>query len=244
MANDKETRDILAYIQGLLPNARRVAFEARLQSDTALQEKVARYKQTVTGLRHMAALERMRQVQNVTEQKPLPIVRPLWQTPQFIGSLAASIALLLIIGAGLYRTYFSPARQAFDTYYRPDNGFRGAEANCEAITDIIQLYQKEQYEQALQKINQRSDASTPCVRYEKGLIQLALGEPEAAIALFEQMGQLNDKLLSQKRNWYLSLAYLRNNQPNEARRLLNQIITSDNHPFARTAQRVLERLNP
>lgn len=243
MADDKETRDVLAYVQGLLPNARRVAFEARLESDTALQEKVARYRQTIAGLQQMATVERMRQLKNETIPDVSPIVRPLWQTPRFIGAVAATIALLLIVGAGLYRTYFSPARQVFDTYYRPDTGFRGAEANCGEITAIIQLYQAQRYEQALQEINQRPDTSTACVRYEKGLILLALGEPEAAIALFEQIGQVNDTLLAQKRDWYLSLAYLRNNQPDEARRLLNQITTATNHPFSRTAQRVLQRLD-
>lgn len=243
MAKDKETRDILAYVQGNLPNARRTAFETRLLTDATLREKVERYQQTVAGLQHRSVLARMRKLQDETVHEPTSKVRPLWQPQPYLGAVAAAVALLIVLSISIYRIYFNSAQRAFMAYYQTDEGFRGGEENCTELESVIQLYTAKQYEQALTQLNQRTDTATACARYEKGLIELALGEPEAAIIAFQQMGPSTATALFQKRDWYLSLAYLKNNQPDSARILLKQISADADHPFAKTAQRVLNRLN-
>lgn len=243
MADDKETRDILAYIQGRLPNVRRTAFENRLLTDATLRGKVERYQQTVAGLEHRSALARMRKLQEDTIQEPQPEVRPLWQPHRYQGTVAAAVAVLILASIGVYRVYFNPAQRAFTAFYQPDVGFRGGEETCAELESVSQLYAAEQYEQALTQLTQRTDTATACSRYERGLINLALDEPEAAIVAFQQIGPSAATVLFQKRDWYLSLAYLKNNQPDSARPLLEKISADDNHPFFKTVQRVLARLD-
>lgn len=244
MADDKDFRDILAYLQETLPAKRRAAFEERLRTDANLREQVNLHRRSVNGLQKLATRHRMELIRRESDDR-LTVIRPFYQQPWFAGAVAAGVLLLLIVGVSLYRTQFSPARQAFVAYYRPDVGFRGGgSARCvPGLEPAIQQYELEEYEQALTVVNQLADTSAACVQYQKGLILLALGEPEPAIRAFRRISGSPDVLLRQKADWYLSLAYLRNNDSAAARQLLDRIRNESNHPFASSAQRLANQLS-
>ncbi|GAB3926046.1 hypothetical protein [Larkinella terrae] len=237
MASDKETRDILAYLNDTLPSNRRAAFEARLQSDPALQKRVASFQKVETSLAHLATLEQLRQ-----SKKERVLVEQAWISKRLIYQIAASIVLVLA-GWGAYRLSLNSNQDLYDDFYQPDLGTRGEAACPEAIDAVIELRRNKEYEQALAALEKVPNQSLACVSYQRGLIQLELSEPEKAVASFQEAMKSDIPTIRQQSEWHLCLAYLLTDDREQLKPLLRKIAAEPNHTSRQAAQRLLARLD-
>lgn len=83
-------------------------------------------------------------------------------------------------------------------------------------------------------------------RYFLGLTYLANHQPGRAIgplqdALMEGRPGTSSVPLRQKADWFLALAYLKNDQPEQARPIIDRIRTDQAHPYHELAQEVYEK---
>ena len=102
-------------------------------------------------------------------------------------------------------------------------------------------YERGDYEEALAiftSINDPNDA----VRLYHGLTCLALGRSGEAITMLSGLVEGGSQY-QPAAQWYLTLAYLAGEQPDNARQQLNQILASTNHRYGDQARALHQRFS-
>lgn len=239
-----------AYTNHTLPDKEREQMEQELALDSALRDELADYQRFRYDLESIALKEQLVLIHDQLEQQgelepvvtPIPTgrVRRLW--PAWV----AAAMVVLIAGFALYGyLYLSLSKTLFTTYYIPEPVSRG-ETDCgPELTPSIQAYRQANYQAALAEVEKLS-ASQPCVRYYRGLIQLALGNASDAIMELEQVVSkppTEPEITFQKAEWYLAMAYLSADKPEKAHQQLEKIASQINQPFQHKAQEVLRDLD-
>lgn len=263
--SDKESRDLLAYVQGQLPAARRRQLEARMETDEAFRQIAEAYQFTHQGLRELAL---RRQVDGVLDrlsgEEPSALPDPAEIPPPadqpdaasqplgrersraFRWRVAASVALLLAVTGyyGLRMLGPSEAERAYREFYRPDAPSRGADGlGCPAeMAPAREQYYRQEYRRALAALNGQTDPGAACVRYYRGITLLALDEAAPAAALLDQLRRETKPPLLYRVDWYLGLAYLHDGREAQAIRVLRGIRSNAAHPFGSAAGQLLRRL--
>jgi hypothetical protein len=160
--------------------------------------------------------------------------------------VVAGVVGLLVLGLGLYRASQPTRAEAlFVACYQPEPVSRGKTGCDPGLAPGIRAYRAGAFGAALADFD-KLPTDQPCVRYYRGIAQLALDGGPSAVAELEQATSpqpAQDKLTTQKADWYLALAYLKTNQPDKARQRLAAIVRQPGHPFATVARRALTDLD-
>lgn len=248
MTYDRFT-ELEAYINHALPNDQRQALERQLTTDDGLRAELDDYQQFRFSIEAVALNQKLEQIHArldrqglLAEANPASVrrrwrLRPSW-------AMAMGV-FLLVAGIGLYwATRPSLAEQTFVTYYKPEPVSRGESVCGPELAPGVQAYRTRHYAQAASSFA-TLPVNQPCVRYYRGLTQLALGHTDVAIAELEQATQQrpdSDKLATQKAQWYLALAYLKANRTANAQKQLADIEHETGHPFGNVARKALADL--
>ncbi len=243
------------YTNKTLPDAERQALEDQLRDDPALRDSLRDYQQFRHSLDAVPLNRQLNRIHdrlaaqgffdtNTSDRPPVPLSSSFRRRRLVLVSSVVVLAGILI-GAGYWLTRPTLAEQTFLTFYRPEPVARGG-ADCgTALLPGIQLYRTQQYEPALQQFTALS-ASQPCVSYYVGLTQLATDQPEQAVYSLESALKpaiTSPPLIRQKAEWYLAMAYLKANQPAEAKSQLIRIAQQPDQPFRNVAQQALADLS-
>ncbi|WP_020607208.1 tetratricopeptide repeat protein [Spirosoma spitsbergense] len=241
-----------AYIDNALPTDQRMMLEQQLATDTSLRAELDDYRQFRFGIESVTLKQQLEQVHTRLDRQGLlthrpPIVPPIRRVRSLW--VATALTVLLLAGIGLYWVSLpkpsTPAEQTFISLYQPEPTARDATSCGPELTTGIRAYRAGNYAQAATAFDKFS-AESPCTYYYRGLTQLALGNAPLAIGMLEravaQKPAIPD-LTFQKSEWYLALAYLKANRPDEARPHLQSIARQSDNPFQQEAKRGLAELD-
>lgn len=239
-----------AYAENALPTEQRQRLEQQLATDATLRAELDAYQQFRHSIEAVKLKQQLEQVHTRLDRAgELSDRPPVLAVPRLRRSRAQQVVLFLglLVGIGVSLYLLNrptPAQQTFLAFYQPEPIARGfSECGPEMATGI-RAYRAKNYRQALTDFEQLP-ASQPCVSYYRGISLLALDDaPKAIVELEKALAQpsIAPNLTHQKAEWYLALAYLKANQPDSARQMLQAITQQTGHPFQNVARRALADL--
>ncbi len=167
--------------------------------------------------------------------------------------VAASLLLITTLGTWGVKSLYYPSNEViYETYFQADRNtiqpvVRGENLNTIEYRAFV-AYETRDYYKAINLFNSVKTPDETYIVYYKGLCFLALEKADEAIALLNQVadrtpleGKSDD--LREKANWYLAMAYLKNNEINKAISKLSLITNDSSSNFKKQeAQEVLNYL--
>lgn len=167
--------------------------------------------------------------------------------------VAASLLLITTLGTWGVKSLYYPSNEViYETYFQADRNtiqpvVRGENLNTIEYRAFV-AYEARDYYKAINLFNSVKTPDETYIVYYKGLCFLALEKADEAIALLNQVadrtpleGKSDD--LREKANWYLAMAYLKNNEINKAISKLSLITNDSSSNFKKQeAQEVLNYL--
>ena len=140
--------------------------------------------------------------------------------------VAASLALITTFGVWTVKSLYYPSHEAiYETYFQVDRNTIYPVVRGESIKTIefraFVAYEAHNYYKAINLFNSVKNSDETHIIYYKALCFLALDKTGEAINLLNNVA-INNKLdntsvsLKEKANWYLAMAYLKNNETAKA----------------------------
>ena len=160
-------------------------------------------------------------------------------------AIAASVTIFILIGVfvwlgksstdDLYAEYYTPYPNVFEPT------LRGNEITNER-TETFAAYEQGDYKKAVEGfLYILSDKKEPGVMLLLANAQLSLGKTNDAISLLKDLIASYDELDMQAK-WYLALCYLKSNNSQEAKKLLQQLEGTE-ITYASKAKRLLQKMD-
>lgn len=252
-----------AYLSGRMPADEKDRFSARLRQDADLRQEVALQQELKQGLSFLAQKDRFRQLHaDLSTRGLLPEVDPPRSQPAPTPSpvaepgaarvpvkrrvgyglaswvMAASVVLLLGIGWVVHQNQTEKRQdvaqnerlftKSFSTDLRPlpvvpadPDRLAASPDNGPSVT---------------------GQSGRDSVRLRGAVAALQRADMPSAIRSLRALAAGEPGHWSASAQWYLALAYLRNNQRADARPLLQTIAQLNGHPYQTDAQQLLNRL--
>lgn len=183
------------------------------------------------------------EVESLTKGKSRTKIVP-WLT----GSVAAVVLLFIVIH---FNNQASSTDKLYASYYKPFEEepilHRGAdvmdEGTTELLDDALQHYANHQYNSALDLLNKVAPEYADQIVVYKSICLLETKQPkQAAQVLSSALVEYGEGWeYYQDAQWYLSLAYLKSKQKEEAMAVLEQIVKAE-RVYAEQAGKLLEGL--
>ena len=153
---------------------------------------------------------------------------------------AASLALLLTVGVWGLRNYVYPSHQAiYDNYYEPYPNtvlpiVRGSEVNSIEYIAFV-AYESGEYHKAINLFNSVDNESDSYIQFYKAMCYLSVDKASEAIETLLPLVNASSKDLSeiewsQKAQWYIGLAHLKQGNTQEAANYFNSL-SDQKHEF-------------
>ncbi len=246
MIPDKETRDIQAYINDTLPQSRRAAFELKLQNNPELKQRLEVLRPIFEVFEEMKMEDKIREIIKKDEIQEVPkeevITKPITKLPPRFGNIFRyAIAASLLIFLGITWHDFTLSSRLYQEFYTTElEGSRGKEiGNC-PDTKTLDLFYQKKYQSFLQTLDKQADS--PCNSYYTGVAFLELESSQKAVEYLFKATLSDEKIIKQKAEWYLALAYLKNKEANKAKTLLQKIIKTPEHQYENIAKDLMNQL--
>jgi len=143
----------------------------------------------------------------------------------FPWSIAASIAILIGVSWFGYNTYSEPNYDDlfdanFESYPNTVQVITRGETNLSNEKTAFIAYESENYEEAINLFG-KLDQDLNYLDFYMGISYLKIGDSEKAIAMFKK-SSTEDHEFREAASWYLALAYLKNNDEQNAKATLEQ----------------------
>lgn len=223
--------EIVTFLDGQLPEARRVEIERHLDECRlcgAAVEGVAALEWREGFLRSAESI--LPRVRARTAALARSAAQRRVRRPPVTRYLALAATLVLGLGGAVYLARPGPGEALFQRYFEP---YPSTQPIVRGVTpdgksNALALYEARDYRGALAafEVSLAREPDDAVVRFYAGLCRLALGRaPEAAVDL-EQVSRLGPNELRAPADWYLALIHLRGRDLGEARSRLKHIAES------------------
>ncbi|MEM0995397.1 MAG: hypothetical protein AAGI49_20355 [Bacteroidota bacterium] len=255
MDKEFDYTQIESYVKGELPAQARQSFEAEIAKDEALAQEVQLYQDIAQvaewqGLFEEAAKEMEQQEHGTSSEsaKVIPLAPKKRATPirRYL-SLAASLAVLVIAGIFLWQNLNRAGQDYFAEYYQayPNDIAPITKGEAVSLTDLaqaLQTYERREYAAAL-RLFEALPTQSDTTRFYRSMIALELEDPATAIQNLAAIRQNTTSTFQQAAAWYLTLAYLKQGDTENAQAILNTITQNERHLFYSRALELQEQLN-
>lgn len=236
------------YLDGLLPEAERAAFEAALQHDEALAEAFQLVSEarrrlmpdTQAGAQEQALKQTFAELKGKYFEAPTPplVARQKWKLNFWLPAVAATLGLLGFVWWWLR----PPLSERLYADYRnfPEAAFTNRAENS-PLGKAESAFKQKDYataETALQTWLQQSPDDTEA-RFFYGLALLEQGKSEAARQVFSALFN-PPNAWTPELQWYTALSFLQENRILECKAVLQNI--NPGKPHFDTAQQLLKAL--
>lgn len=258
--SDELLEQIGAYLSGQLPTDEKARFEFRLQQDADLREEVTIQRELKQGLAFLAQKDRFRQMHTDLaargllddpapgpmpnpvrndSQTPIPAAAPVPAKRRVVGyglarwAMAASVVIVLGVGWVVYRKRMDKQQalaqneRVFSTFFLP-----ALKPSPALAADPDRL--------AASPDKRQTGVDSARLQSAVGLVRQT--DLQSAIQALTDLSSGRPGHWSASAQWYLALAYLRNNQPAETRRILQEISPLNGHPYQTEARQLLRQL--
>ncbi len=179
-----------------------------------------------------------------TEQKVIKISR--------IKQFSAAALILVLIGiAGLIFILKDKSlsnEELFADYYSPYEtiiNVRSADNEIEKlISDAFELYEQKKYKEASIKFDEilTQDPDNTFINFYSAISDLEIGNVNVASKKFQSIINDRDNLFVQQSEWYLSLCHIKQNQTDEAVKILKRIIEREGY-YKKQAENLLAEIS-
>ncbi len=215
-----EFESIEQYLLDRMETEQRIAFENRIQTDSAWAYKVEEVKLLLAGIETATMKERLNSYhENLKKNQPekgggkiIFIQRKL--------TVAASVALLATISIWLFTTSKNKYEKIYATYYKPDPGLMSAMGVSDnyVFNKAMLNYKIGKYKAAIDEWGKLKTElpQNDTLNYFLGAAQQANGNNAAAVELLKSMTTDAAKPFYKDACWYTGLALLEQGAVKEA----------------------------
>ncbi|WP_353780060.1 hypothetical protein [Winogradskyella sp. 3972H.M.0a.05] len=232
---------IALYISGKLTEEQQIEFDRLVKNDEDFANEVKFHE----DLKVVATKE----AHDTVKSELITIEENLANTKTFSKTwlVAASIALIATLSGywmfknndvnhqDLYSEYFQPYRNVVQPIVRGDN-------SKDLKYSAFKAYEAKEYTVALNLFDSllqtTHDAS---ISFYKANALMQLNEHDKAISILESHLDLGNNL-ADKKNWYLALAYLNTNRPEQAKEQLRKLLATTSQFKRKEAQKLLKKI--
>lgn len=228
---DSET--IGKYLKKELSPAEQSAFEDRLLTDPTLAEEVKLQQEVEYGMDAYYSREQWKARLQETEAalRAEEDKQKWWSRKRLFWLAATAASLLILLTAGYFFFSSSPsAPQLFEAYYQPYPNVAAPlerSGNEKEASGPFALYEQGAYEAAVpafEKAMANQQNPQPALNFYYAISLLETGKTNEAITKLEMVNNSRDLRFAKPARWYLALAYLKQNQPGEAKKLLKEMV--------------------
>ncbi|HPA35611.1 MAG TPA: hypothetical protein PLA16_04550 [Chitinophagales bacterium] len=226
------------FLEHTLSAEEQLEFDRLLQSDTAFQQEFEFQKK----LKASIIIE--------TREKQKEQLRALEReiaTPSRFKYAAAAAIILVVFAALIFALIRPDTDDLYASYYEPFPNLEKPTTRDKTATDLpakaFYAYDTENYATAAALFDQiyTQQAADYAILYE-GLSYMELGKFRQAIQTFELFDFEKQNNYTHTISWYLALCYLKNQQTERAKFLLEEVSHSDSQ-FKASSTELLEELN-
>lgn len=263
MMNEDEIKEIEKYLLKELSEHELIDFQAKLNENPELQEKVHFMGKLMAAVQGVGDEEFIRKIEEAEKKfakeielkhfqkrKPISISRQ-WFT------VAASILILVSLSLVMYYSVTRDQRM-FDQYFNaPENTFvdytRGSivpEQYSHMSTDqynlsirAVKLYERQQYKEAARLLKENVEKIPQNIDFIfiEAISCMELNETQVAIDLLNYINTI-DKSQQFAGNWFLALAYVKSGDHDKALRNA-QIVVRSGGVHSKDAQELINKLS-
>jgi len=213
------------YLYEELSEVEMQAFEQRLDSDAEFADEVqlrsVLFAKTKSDFKQQLKVAHQKAQENPGSKPPAKI------TPLYYIKRIAAVLILGVFAFLLYHSLGSSgATNLVDNHIAQTHDapatLMGDNDNTAAWKAARNAYRKGDYEVSIREIEKIAPLNNE-QQFYLGLAYLYNGNYDKSITQFEPIIQQNNIDYSPTSSWYISLAYLKNNQPEQAKKYLQQI---------------------
>lgn len=246
LAMEKENKTILIdkYITGKLEDTELWEFKANMENDAELAKEVKLRKEIYETISNSKKIELLQTLNDINSKKKRKTLKINIYSRQ-IQAIAASIIVLMVIGAGLlsdqlgqdlnsniYSEYFVDEGSLITT--RSDD-----RSDNSTVLDGIKMYDNQEYEKALSLLETNTENIT--ARLYTGLTYMKLEMYNKAEDQFNYIINHKDNIFIDQAEWNLGLSYLANNKTDKATTIFAKIANEDS-AYSKRASEIIKKL--
>ncbi len=248
---DKNNRQesIELYLQGKLEGQSLHDFEQQLKVDKTLQEDVTISKDVEEVINEVESEELFKENllklggQYVVAQKPKTNATSF---PLNWGIIILVVVVLAVVGYFFWQqqniSNSVEPEQIFASYYEPYPSSSITRSNVdtdEAYQNAIKAYNNEKYSEAIEGLTTKPADIPTQLLLSNCYLKVSPPETQKAIEALKSIAEGDSDLYSTTANWYLALAYLQNNQENEAKAIFKDLSQNGSNRYANLAKKIL-----
>lgn len=256
--NEENRHEIIElYLLGELEPKTLKEFEVQLQEDETLQQDVVLAKEVQEALDSVVTEQLFSEKLTTLGDKYViePETEAEKSEPQKSNS-RRTIILLTLSAIGLIVSYFiwqqsnTPnevqTNQIFASYYQPYSSnavTRSDDAIDEDYLNAVEAYDNGKYNEAIASLIERVAANPTEIPTQlllgNSYLNVSPPETQKAIDIFKSLAESGSDLYATTANWYLALAYLQNNETNEAKAIFEDLSQNASGRYANLAKEIL-----
>lgn len=234
--------EVRKYLLHQLSDTEMSSIDKKLLEDPAFKKEFTLYKTMVVAMEEHFD-ETLKDSLKREERK-----RPARQRQLLIFlSTAAAVLLISVLSYSIFYLAKPTPQQLFAEYYKPyynvvDDHKRDNTISNEA-TEAFRLYDQKEYKKAAEVFDRElvDSPHNPALLFYSGLSQLVIDRPGPAIEKLKEVAG-NSSQFTEAAQWYLALAYLKNNDIIQSRKVLEKIASSAG-AYRQKATILLEEIN-
>ncbi len=226
---------LVEYLDGGLSGGDKQELEKQLAADAVLQQEYQNLLATRAAIKYHGLQQQVAGIHRQVMQKALSPVKPIASLKRKVKySIAIAASILLLAGTYLvYNFYTLSPDKIFDSNYRAYE-LSTPRDNNQPETPVEKAYRERDYA-ALIRSHDAGKDKTPGGEFLCGMAALELKANDKAISYFNKVISANlkasPKVLNDEAEYYLSLAYIRNEDYDYALELLRKIKEDPGHTY-------------
>ncbi len=231
------------YLFDIMSSEEKKEFEADLASDPGLREAFDAHKSMIFSVEAAGVKDDLSKI--IANQKSQ---KSSAKTISFNRTwIAVAASVVILVGAFyLFNTTRSTAGgELYAEFYTVDPGLPTLMGTSDdpRFAEAMVKYKQGEYRTALAEFDlmMNDHNSNDTLLFYRGLCHLELDQPEVSINLFDQIDPVSS-IWAPKAQWYQAMAHLRQDNLDEAKTMINQIVQNPNHRFYQSAKALQNRL--
>jgi len=233
------------YLTGNLNDRDRITFEERLKHDHVFRKEFEFQKNIEVVLADKQKNKLFDTIQNVEKQYFKKEEPARVELQHYLPYAAMVVCILGLLVIALYITNKPTPNQLFSEYYKPYETYTTTRSTknqtVNTFEDGLRWYDLKQFDKAITVFNQlETKDPVPAVSFYSAICNLELNNHQKAIQQLTQVANQKNNFNMQA-NWFLAMAYLKNNEPTKAKPLL-EALTLRPGRYKTQASKILRKL--
>lgn len=246
MKQEEKTNLIERYITGKLEDTELWEFKINLENDEELAREVEIYREMYSTISNDKKMELLKTLTSFNTNKQKRQFKINIYSRQ-VQALAASIIVLMMIGAGLLINYIGNSDvsnyNVYTEYFIDEGSLLTTRSNAETTNALvksgIKLYNNGKYEQTISLFDSNPD--NVIARLYSGFSYMNLKQFDMAENQFKYIINHGDNIFIDQAEWNLGLSYLADEKTEQAKTIFAKIASEDG-AYSQQATNIIMKL--